>query len=204
MSNSAIKHLRSRAPILTNIIKTIPPPKSYAQNSLFYDLVSCVVDQQIPHRSRGIYVKKLEQLIENEPITPESILNIDERAFAEQKIANTKHQTLMRLAHHWQTEQWQAIDWSKLSDVAIKEKLGAVKGVGNWTIEMILLFSLERPDVFPADDYHLKQMMTQLYGLNPKSKLKAQMIEVSEPWQPYRSLGVRYILDWKAHLKNRL
>ncbi len=68
---------------------------------------------------------------------------------------------------------------------------------------MILMFTLERPDVFPFDDFHLKQIMSSIYGLNPKSKLKAQMIEVAKKWEGHRSLAVQYLWDWKKFEKQK-
>ncbi|MEO1653926.1 MAG: DNA-3-methyladenine glycosylase 2 family protein, partial [Bacteroidota bacterium] len=78
---------------------------------------------------------------------------------------------------------------------------GKIKGIGVWTVDMILLFTLKRPNIFPADDYHLKQLMTSLYQLDPKSRLKAQMRAVAEKWSPYQSLAVLYLLDWKVLTK---
>jgi DNA-3-methyladenine glycosylase II len=68
-------------------------------------------------------------------------------------------------------------------------------------MDMILLFTLDRPDIFPADDYHLKVVMTKLYLLNPASRLRAQMMEVANNWSPHRSLAVRYLLDWKKRTR---
>ena len=66
---------------------------------------------------------------------------------------------------------------------------------------MILLYTLERPNVFPYDDYHLKQIMVSLYGLDPKVRLKAQMIEISESWGNQKSLAVLYLFAWKQYNK---
>jgi DNA-3-methyladenine glycosylase II len=67
---------------------------------------------------------------------------------------------------------------------------------------MILLYTLERPDVFPYDDFHVKEIMVRLYRLDPNSRLKAQMLEVASAWGGQRSLAVRYLLAYKkASLK---
>ena len=66
-----------------------------------------------------------------------------------------------------------------------------------WTIDMLLLYNFQCPNVFPADDYHLKQLMPKLYDLDPSSRLKAQMKDVAECWSPHASLAVRYLLEWK-------
>ena len=62
---------------------------------------------------------------------------------------------------------------------------------------MILLYTLERTSVFPVDDFHLKEIMVSLYQLNPKSKLKSQMLDVAEPWGNHKSIAIKYLLAWK-------
>jgi DNA-3-methyladenine glycosylase II len=75
--------------------------------------------------------------------------------------------------------------------------LSGIKGIGKWTIDMILLYTLERPNIFPSDDFHLKQIMTSLYHLHPKAKLRAQMLKVAEQWGNQKSLATLYLLAWK-------
>ena len=93
------------------------------------------------------------------------------------------------------------IKWQTLSDAEISAQLSSIKGIGKWTIDMILLYTLQRPDVFPYDDFHLKEIMVKLYNLDPNIKLKAQMIDISNDWGEHKSLAVRYLLDWKTFLK---
>ena len=66
---------------------------------------------------------------------------------------------------------------------------------------MILLYTLQGPKVLPFDNFHLKEIMIKLYGLNPNVKLKAQMIEISNGWKEDKSLAVKYLLAWEAHYK---
>jgi DNA-3-methyladenine glycosylase II len=62
---------------------------------------------------------------------------------------------------------------------------------------MILLYTLQRPNIFPYDDYHVKAIMVKRYGLNPNVKLKAQMLAVAENWGRQKSLAVLYLLESK-------
>lgn len=66
---------------------------------------------------------------------------------------------------------------------------------------MVLLYTLQRTNVFPYDDFHLKQIMVAEYGLDAKTKLKTQMLEVAENWGAHKSLAVLYLLAWKSYLK---
>jgi len=93
------------------------------------------------------------------------------------------------------------MDWKLLQDAEITTRLSTIKGIGKWTIDMILLYTLQRPHVFPHDDFHLKQIMVSLYGLDPNVKLKAQMINISKQWLEQKSLAVLYLLAWKQFKK---
>jgi DNA-3-methyladenine glycosylase II len=82
--------------------------------------------------------------------------------------------------------------------------LGKVRGIGRWTVDMILLYTLRRADIFPYDDYHLCQIMPKLYRLNPKQKLVEKMLAIADRWLGQLSLGVLYLLAWKnQNLKKR-
>lgn len=204
MDNQTITLLTEKDPILSRIINTIPLPTIESTNDVFFDLVGCIVAQKIHYRGTSPFTKKLGVLLNDEYPTPENILTIDEKAFSEMKLSNNKYQTLFRLADNWQRKKMNNIKWNELSDEEIKTMLRDIKGIGNWTVDMILLYTLQRPNVFPFEDYHLKNTMVQLYELNPKSKLKAQMLEVARDWIPHRSLAVKYLLAWKKHLKKKL
>lgn len=204
MDTLTISILKEKDPILKDIINMIPLPIIESSNDVFFDLVTCIVAQKIHYRGTSPYTKKLTALLNEEDPTPKNVLAIDEKAFSEMKLSNNKYQTLFRLADNWQRRKMDKIVWSELSDEEIKTILMDIKGIGNWTVDMILLYTFQRPNIFPFEDYHLKNIMVQLYELNPQSKLKAQMLDVASDWAPYRSLAVKYLLAWKEHLKKKI
>jgi DNA-3-methyladenine glycosylase II len=78
------------------------------------------------------------------------------------------------------------------------EYLTRIKGVGKWTVEMILIFTLKRPDVFSAGDLGIQQAMKKLYALNEEGRdLIRRMETIAAPWSPDRSLACRYLWKWK-------
>lgn len=87
----------------------------------------------------------------------------------------------------------------KMSDEEIIACLTEIKGVGNWTAEMVLMFAMQREDVFSADDLGIQQQMIKLYGIksSDKKELKIQMLKIAEPWKPYRTYACRYLWGWK-------
>jgi DNA-3-methyladenine glycosylase II len=89
-----------------------------------------------------------------------------------------------------------------MSDDEIIDYLLPIKGVGKWTVEMMLIFTLQRPDVFPVDDLAICQKMVQLYGLTETGKnLKKKLISIAENWSPYRSIVTRAIWKYKIDKK---
>ncbi len=204
MNQPSLLFLKEKDPILGKIIDTIPEPIIESTNDVFFDLVGCIVAQKIHYRGTSPFTKKLAILLKDQHPTPPNVLALDEKTFAEMKLSNNKYQTLIRLADNWQRKKMDKIKWDDLSDTEVKTLLMDIKGIGNWTADMILLYTLQRPNIFPFEDYHLKNIMVQLYELPPKSKLKANMLDIANDWAPYRSLAVKYLLAWKAHLKKKL
>jgi DNA-3-methyladenine glycosylase II len=79
-----------------------------------------------------------------------------------------KYETMIAFIEYWKNNNKV---FNTLSDEEIIYELSSIKGIGKWTIDMILLYTLKRPNVFPFNDFHLKQIMISLYGLNEKVKL---------------------------------
>ena len=87
----------------------------------------------------------------------------------------------------------------KMQDEEIVELLTQIKGVGKWTVEMLLMFSLGREDVFAVDDLGIQQAMTKIYKLpvDDKKKLKESMLKISSKWSPYRTYACLHLWGWK-------
>ena len=196
--SSSKEFLAKSDPILANIIAQIPEPVIESTNDVFHDLISCVLEQQIHYRSTKRTFQKMLQLADIERLSLYSFELFEEKSFANSKLSINKYETVLGVVEFWKKEQ---IDWKSLSDEEIIEKLSSIKGIGKWTIDMILLYTLQRPNIFPYDDFHLKEIMIKLYGLNPNVKLKAQMVEISNAWDNHKSLAVKYLLAWKTHSK---
>jgi len=116
------------------------------------------------------------------------------------KISMNKAETISRTVDYFEKN---VVDWQHLPDEEIRNKLSSIKGIGKWTIDMILLYTLERKDVFPDDDFRLKQIMIQVYGLNETSRLKAQMNAIAKSWGNEKSLAVLYLLAYYDQIKGR-
>ena len=199
----AITYLSEKDPRLADIIAEVTPlPPVESTYDVFFDLSSCIVGQQIHYRREVPVFRRLVALLPDQVVIPEHVLQLDEKDTQRLKLSTTKHHTLIRWATFWQEHP--SINWEQLTDEEVRAQLSPIKGIGDWSIDMVLMYTLGRPDVFPADDYHLKQIMTQHYQLDPAAKLKQQMQEIAARWSPYRATACRYLLHWKELAKQGL
>jgi DNA-3-methyladenine glycosylase II len=168
-------------PVLARIMAQIPEPRSESTYNVFFDLVSCIV----------------QKLLDKAGIDTFDVHSFDafEKVLPDTQLAAAKYETLAAVLEFFRNHA--ALPWMEMPDMEVRAQLGSIKGVGPWTMDMILLYTLERPNVFPADDYHLKNIMAGLYGLDPNTRLKAQMLEIAERWKGHCSLAVRYLLAYK-------
>jgi DNA-3-methyladenine glycosylase II len=200
MTDNKMLQLTENDAVLKNIIKTIPEPQFQSSNNVFHDLMSCILEQQIHYRSTKKIFQKMLNTASLEILTPENFPQFEEKAFSNIKLSTGKYETVLRIIEFWNENK---ISWQELNDEEIISTLSSIKGIGKWTIDMILLYTLQRPNIFPYDDFHLKEIMIKLYGLDPNVKLKAQMIDVSNTWGEHKSLAVRYLLAYKDFNKKR-
>lgn len=191
--------LSSNDPVLATLIQTIPRPQIDNPNSVFQDLMSCIIEQQIQCRSTKNSFRNMLQKAELAELNPSNFDIFEEKAIAHTKISMQKAETIQRVVEFWQAHD---IDWSTLRDEEVIAHLSTIKGSGKWTMDMILLFTLKRPTIFPVDDFHLKQIMISEYNLNPTSKLKSQLMEVASHWGNHKSLATLYLLEYKKKLKS--
>ena len=183
--------------VLAKIIETIPEPIIESTGDVFHDMLSCITEQQIHYRSTKNIFKKALERAGIEHVTPDNFYLLETHSLSAIKLAMGKYETLLAFLEYWNNN---TLDFMQLTDDEVITQLSTIKGIGKWTIDMILLYTLQRPNVFPYDDFHLKNMMVKLYNLDEKSRLKAQMLEVASHWGEHKSLATLYILGYKKYL----
>ena len=185
-------------PVLQKLILDLSKPEFNSTNSVFHDLMSCIIEQQIHYRSTK---KIFQRMLDNSKIDLldlDNFSHFEEKSISKLKLSMGKLETIGRVIDFWNKNK---IDWLLLNDAEIRMKLKEIKGIGDWSIDMILLYTLNRPSIFPVDDFHLKQIMVSLYNLNPTVKLKSQMLEIATQWGNEKSLATLYLLEYKKQMK---
>lgn len=197
MDTSLIKQTLAKDPILKKVINRITFPEWKSTKNVFHDLMSCVIEQQIHYRSKK---KRFEKLLEKagiKELSPQNFESFEELGLRDVKLNARKYETIAYLLDHFIGNDE---NWSAMSDEEVRKTLGSLQGIGPWSVDMILLYTLKRMDIFPVDDYHLKKVMTPLYEIDSNSGLKKQMNSIAEKWSPYRSAGTLYLLAWKEQM----
>lgn len=179
---------------LDAIFLQVTEPQFVSTKNVFHDLLSCIIEQQIHYRSTKHIFRNLLTKAGLDELSLSNFGVFDERALQFIKISMNKAETIARICEYFESSD---TEWENLSDNEVREKLSSIKGVGAWTIDMILLYTLGRKNIFPVDDFHLKQIMLDVYGLDASSKLKAQMHAVAEHWGDEKSKAVLYLLEFK-------
>ncbi|MHA6248039.1 DNA-3-methyladenine glycosylase family protein [Pontibacter sp. CAU 1760] len=187
----------SKDPVLAGIIRQGSPLASSKSNDLYLRLLSAIVSQQLSTKVAAVIFQRFLALFVNAYPTPELVLDASDETLRSaglsfQKIGYVRNVATFAAAGHMDHATIDA-----MADEDLILHLTQLKGVGRWTVEMLLMFALERPDVFPTDDLGIQNAMKRHYGLEEKGKpLKLRMIEIAENWRPYRTIASRYL--WQS------
>jgi DNA-3-methyladenine glycosylase II len=157
------------------------------------------MSQQLSTRvAKVIYHRFLDLYSGKEP-APEQIVSTPFEKLRAIGLSNAKTQYVLNVAQfaidHKLTDQ----KLKKMSNEEIIELLTQIKGVGRWTVEMLLMFTLGREDLFSADDYGIQTAMKKIYKLDDRSKkeFREKMLKISQKWAPYRTYACLHLWHWK-------
>lgn len=198
MSDLILSHL-CKDPAMARVIReTIDKPDFRQGNSdVYYDLLVSIVSQQLSGKVAQVITGRLMALFPNEYPEPEAILDMEFDRLRAVGLSNSKTHYIRNVAEFFSEPEHRQKVWSEMGDEEIIRFLTQIKGVGRWTAEMILMFTLHRPDVLPVDDLGIQQSMAQLFGWQESGKvLQQKMIEAAEHWRPYRTYACKFLWRW--------
>lgn len=166
---------------------------------VYLHLCKSIISQQLSTKvARVIYQRFLDLFGKKEP-TAKEILEIPVEKFRSIGFSNAKASYVHNVCRFFVENDLTDARLHKMSNEEVMELLTQIKGVGKWTVEMILMFTLGREDVFAVDDLGIQQSITRLYKLDSSDKklMKERMLEISSKWSPYRTYACRYLWGWK-------
>lgn len=198
MSRLARAHLAAADPVLGALIREVgrcglTPDKTREPYSA---LISAVAHQQLHARAAEAMLGRLRLLTDADVPRPGQLLSLSDEQFRSCGFSASKTAALRDIALH--TEKGTVPTRraaARLSDAALIERLCTLRGIGRWTVEMLLIFTLGRPDVFPVDDFGVREGYRLIHGLETQPKPRA-FAKIGEAYAPYRSTAAWYL--WRA------
>lgn len=196
MEKKIALHL-SKDPILKNLIESCAPPTFRKPNGLYPDLIRSIVGQQLSGKAAETIHRRFLELFKDGKPHAKKILNMEFEQLRSVGLSRQKTSYIINVSEFFLEEKIENSDLENMEDEAIIDYLTQIKGVGRWTVEMILMFSLLRTDVLPLDDLGIRNGMIGQYNIPEKGKaLKKRMVEIADPWRPYRSYACWYM--WRS------
>jgi DNA-3-methyladenine glycosylase II len=184
------------------IINETHLPDNSSSGNVYEDLIRSITSQQLSTNVARVIFGRLINLYGGLVPTPHQLFNSECENLRRVGYSNQKSRYIKNVAEYFLNKEQHYDYWSAFTNEEVVDMLTTIKGVGKWTAQMILITSLERPDVMPVDDLGIQMGMKQLYGLKEEKKvLKVKMLEIAELWRPYRTYACRYIWAAKDNMK---
>lgn len=188
----ALAHLKRRDDRLAEVIAAVGPYRPSPPGDGFAALVRAIVSQQVSKYASDAILARLYAALPDGRLDAAAILRLTPRKLLGVGLSRRKVEYLRDLARHVADARLDFAALDRLDDEAVVERLTAVKGIGRWTAEMYLIFTLERPDVLPLGDIALVNAVRDLYGL-PDHADETHFGAIAEGWRPWRSVACWYL-----------
>ena len=186
------KELKKIDKNIKKIIELYEFPSLTTRENMFFTLIRSIVGQQISVKAADTVWDKIVN--EAKEIRPEIIYSMDENTMRDCGLSKRKVEYMKAVSEKW-LNGYDKINWHELSDEAITEKLVEKRGIGKWTAEMILIFTLMRPDIFPMGDIGAIRALEKIYNKGQKMN-KEQIEEIVKKWKPWRTIATWYL--WRS------
>jgi len=191
-----IKYLSQSDPRLGEVIGTVGGYSIQLRKDPFQSLVESIIYQQLAGSAASIIYGRFIKYYNNSPPLPEQILSTPDAILKSSiGLSNKKIEYIKDLSARITDRKLDLVKLCEMKDEEIIAQLIQVKGIGRWTAEMFLIFCLGRLDVLPVTDLGIRKAMQKIYAL-PALPKPSEMLAISQPWRPYRSVATWYL--WKS------
>ncbi len=189
----AVRELSRRDAVLAQLVKRYPGVALVSRGAPFSTLVRSIVGQQISVKAADSVWARVSAAMPD--LTPDAVLALSVEDLRACGLSARKVEYIVDLAGHFVAGRIRVDAWPARDDAEIIAELTGVRGIGEWTAQMFLIFNLLRPDVLPLDDIGLQKAAATLYfaGQRPSRR---QLAELGERWRPWRSVATWYL--WRS------
>jgi DNA-3-methyladenine glycosylase II len=162
-------------------------------------LIKAIMSQQLSTKVASVFHVRFLKLCGTDNPTPQVVLAISYEQLRSIGLSHAKATYVHNVANFCVAQKITDKKLLTMSNEEVLALLTQIKGVGQWTVEMLLMFSLGREDVFPADDLGIQQAMIKLYGIKTQDKklIRQKMLTISKQWSPYRTYACLHLWAWK-------
>jgi DNA-3-methyladenine glycosylase II len=189
-----LKKDKKFAPLLAQANHTVKKRKNTPVR-----LMASIISQQLSTKVAAIIFGRFIALFEGKEPSCEQVLDCNNEQLRSIGLSQSKVHYIQNVAEFFIANKITDKQLYTMEPDAIIELLTQIKGVGKWTVQMLMLFSLGQEDVFAVDDLGIQQAMTRLYQIKyeTKKELHSKMITISNKWTPYRSYACLHLWQWK-------
>ena len=191
----ALKHLSNADERMAKLIDKFGPPNFNLMNNYYESLVRSIIYQQLSGKAASIIYKRfLDLFVFDIYPKPKDVLAVSIETLRSSGLSYQKVNYIRDLSEKWQDETINLTDIDSMTDEEISSELIKVKGIGQWTADMFLMFTLGRPDVFPFGDLGIQKGVMIITNMN-RLPTQKEMERKTKKWQPYRTVAAWYL--WK-------
>ncbi|WP_184623918.1 DNA-3-methyladenine glycosylase family protein [Pedobacter cryoconitis] len=193
-----VKALIKTNQVMADIFNQYQFPPDWSRPQGFVTLSKIILEQQVSLASANAHFIKLNSYLEE--FTPANILKLTDEEMRTCQISRQKSKYLRELAIAIVSKNIDLEELQLLDEVEIRRQLTSIKGIGNWTVDVYLMFCLQAKDIFPHGDIAIVNTMKELTD----ARTKEEMISLAENWKPLRSLATYFLWHYYLIRRNRL
>ena len=184
---------------LKKIIELQEPYVLGKQKNVYLHLCNSIMSQQLSTKVAAVFHQRFLNLYKGKNPTAVQIVSTPFETLRSIGLSNAKANYVLNVCNFFIDEKISDGALYKMSNEELIKYLSQIKGVGQWTVEMILMFTLGREDIFAVDDLGIQQAICKLYKIDAvdKKTMKEKMLLISAKWSPYRTYACRYLWGWK-------
>lgn len=184
---------------LKKLLETVVPYELQKRDNICLRLCSSIMSQQLSTKVAQVIYRRFLDLYGGKEPTPQQIVDTKPEVLRSIGLSNAKVNYVQNVARFAIEHGMEEDKLHGMTNEEVIEYLTEIKGVGKWTVEMLLMFTLGREDVFAVDDLGIQQSMIRLYKLDTDNKklLRESMLKISGKWSPYRTYACFYLWRWK-------
>jgi len=187
--------LLKRDPKMNDLIKKFGSPEFDTKKDYFQSLLRSIVYQQLSGKSaKAIYDRFVNLILKNSYLSPKEVLKFSKDNMRKVGLSYQKIDYIKNLANYFEKNSFEKEDVKRMTDLEISKELTQIKGIGQWTVDMFLMFTLNRPDVMPYGDLGIQKGYKKIFDME-HLPTKEEMEDGSKIWRPYRTLACWYL--WK-------